>query len=195
MNKKLSGILFAAAILFYGAVMSISYTSCNSDNSNKDTSATPGTDSSNMTKTDTSANQIAATKKVKKGKASADLASPGEKIKIHKDKDGIYTQPQSMPEYPGGESALSQYIESTLEYPQLALDYNKVGTVRVSFVVDENGNVQDPMVLGNKLGDGLDEEALAMVKKMPKWKPGSVKGKNVKTRVSLPIRFQIDQQS
>jgi protein TonB len=86
-------------------------------------------------------------------------------------------------------------MESSLDYPQHALDDNKEGTVRVSFVIDENGNVMAPVVIGNKLGEGLDEEAIDLIKKMPKWKPGTVKGKNVKTRLDLPITFQIAAES
>ncbi len=100
-----------------------------------------------------------------------------------------------MPEYPGGESALSQYVENHLDYPQQALDDNKEGTVKVSFVVDENGKVSDPVVIGNKVGDGLDEEAIRVINNMPKWKPGMVKGKNVKTRLDLPITFQVATES
>jgi periplasmic protein TonB len=193
MNKKLSGILFGATLLVYGSLMTISYTSCNSDNSNDKVSATPATDSSNITATDTT--KMAATKKVKKGKAMIASSANNVKSAMVKDKDGVYMNPQTMPEYPGGETALSQYMESSLDYPQHALDDNKEGTIKVSFIIDENGNVTAPAVMGNKLGDGLDEEAIDLIKKMPKWKPGTVKGKNVKTRLDLPITFQIAAES
>jgi protein TonB len=193
MNKRLSGMLFGSMLLVYGSLMTISYTSCNSDNSNDKVSATPATDSSNMTPTDTT--KMASTKKAKKGKAMIAPSASKEKSAMAKDKDGVYMNPQTMPEYPGGETALSQYMENTLDYPQHALDDNKEGTVRVSFVIDENGNVTAPVVVGNKLGDGLDEEAIDLIKKMPKWKPGTVKGKNVKTRLDLPINFQIAAES
>jgi len=193
MNKKLSGILFGATLLIYGALMTISYTSCNSDNSSDKVSTTPATDSSNMTATDTT--KTATAKKAKKGKAMIASSANNVRSAMSKDKDGVYMNPQTMPEYPGGETALSQYMESSLDYPQHALDDNKEGTVKVSFVVDENGNVTAPAVMGNKLGDGLDEEAIDLIKKMPKWKPGTVKGKNVKTRLDLPITFQISAES
>jgi protein TonB len=194
MNKRLSGILFGSMLFIYGSIMTVSYTSCNSDNSNDKVSSTPATDSTNMTQTDTT--KMASTKKVKKGKAmiAPSTASNG-KSEMVKDKDGIYMNPQTMPEYVGGETALSQYMENSLDYPQHALDDNKEGTVKVSFVIDENGNVTAPAVMGNKLGDGLDEEAIDLIKKMPKWKPGTVKGKNVKTRLDLPITFQIAAES
>jgi TonB family protein len=195
MNKRLPGILFGSMLFLYASLMTLSYTSCNSDSNNDKASSTPATDSSNMTSTDTT-NKMASTKKIKKGKAMiAPSTANSEKTKMTKDKDGIYMNPQTMPEYPGGETALSQYMESSLDYPQHALDDNKEGTVKVSFVIDENGNVSAPAVIGNKLGDGLDEEAVSLIKKMPKWKPGTVKGKNVKTRVDLPVTFQISAES
>jgi protein TonB len=193
MNKRLSGMLFGSMLLVYGSLMTISYTSCNSDSSNDKVSARPATDSSNMTPTDTT--KTASTKKAKKGKAMIASSANNVKSAMVKDKDGVYMNPQTMPEYPGGETALSQYMESSLDYPQHALDNNKEGTVKVSFVIDENGNVATPAVIGNKLGDGLDEEAIDLIKKMPKWKPGTVKGKNVKTRLDLPITFQIAAES
>jgi protein TonB len=191
MNKRMTGMAFGSAILIYSFVMTISYTSCNSDSSGDKVASSPATDSSNMS-TD-SATKMSATKKVKKGKASIAMAAPG--TKIMKDKSGIYTQPEKMPEYPGGESALSQYVENHLDYPQQALNDNKEGTVRVSFIVDENGKVSNPMVVGNKVGDGLDEEAIRVINSMPNWKPGMVKGKTVKTRLDLPITFQVATES
>ncbi len=97
------------------------------------------------------------------------------------------------PAYPGGQSSLEDYITNNVEYPQAAVDNNKQGTVNVQFTVDENGNVSNAQVIGSKLGDGLDEEAVRVVSKMPKWTAGSVKGKNVKTRVTLPITFKIEE--
>ena len=192
MNKKLSGAFFGSTILVYSIIMTISYTSCNSDNSNK-VSTTSATDSSNMTPpADTT--KIAA-KKIKKGSASVTMSSANNKSKTVKDKSGVYSRPEKMPEYPGGESAISLYVQNNLDYPQQALNDNKEGTITVSFIVDEKGNVTDPKITGNKLGDGLDQEAVNVIKNMPKWKPGTVKGKNVKTRLDLPIAFKVSEES
>lgn len=195
MNKKLPGMLFGSTILVYSLIMTISYTSCNSDNSSDKVSTTPATDSSNITPVADTTKKISA-KKIKKGKASVTMSSTtkNHKSKMQKDKNGVYTQPETMPEYPGGESALSVYVENNIDYPQQALNDNKEGTVRVSFIVDEKGNVTNPEVIGNKLGDGLDQEAITAIKNMPKWKPGTVKGKNVKTKLDLPITFKVSEE-
>ena len=195
MNKKLSGIFFGSSLLVYSIIMTVSYTSCNSDSSSDKVSTTPATDSSNITPVADTTKKVA-TKKIRKGKASVAMSSvnSNEKSKIAKDKNGVYTQPEKMPEYPGGETALSTYVENNLDYPQQAINDNKEGTVRVSFIVDEKGNVTNPQVAGNKLGDGLDQQAINVIKNMPKWKPGTVKGKNVKTKLDLPITFKVSEE-
>ena len=115
--------------------------------------------------------------------------SSGEKMEM--DSDGIYSAAESQPEYPGGEDALQKFIEKNIVYPQSAIDEGVEGTVRLSFAIDENGNVYKTQVIGDKMGYGLEEEAMKVMSKMPKWKPGKIKGKSVKTKLSLPISFEI----
>ena len=107
------------------------------------------------------------------------------------DKDGIYSNTDVLPEYPGGKQAIQKYIEENINYPQAAVDDDVEGTVQVSFAIDENGNVYKATAAGKGIGYGLEQEALRVVKKMPKWKPGMVNGKKVKTRLSLPVVFLI----
>jgi TonB family protein len=95
------------------------------------------------------------------------------------------------PAFPGGEQQLAQYIQNKLEYPQDAIDNDVEGTINVHFAVDEKGNIYQPVIKGEKLGYGLDDEALTVVKNMPKWVPGNLKGKNVKTYYDLPITFTL----
>jgi len=97
-----------------------------------------------------------------------------------------------MPAYPGNNDALSSYINTNLVYPEQAIDNNVEGTVHVQFVVDKNGNISDVKTVGNKLGYGLDEEAVTVVSKLPKWTPGKVNGKNVKTRLTIPITYKLE---
>ncbi|RZJ38294.1 MAG: energy transducer TonB [Chryseobacterium sp.] len=105
--------------------------------------------------------------------------------------EGVYATADVMPEYPGGKQAIQKFIDDNTEYPQNAMDDDIEGTVRVSFAIDEAGNVTKAKVTGVKAGHGLDEEALRVVKKMGKWKPGKINGKNVKVRLSLPVTFLI----
>jgi protein TonB len=105
----------------------------------------------------------------------------------------VYGEPETAPQFPGGQPALDKYINNNINYPQQAIDDDMSGVVHVSFVVDEQGNVTKAKVLDpSKVGDGLEQEALRVVKAMPSWKPGKVNGKKVSTRMQLPISFQVE---
>lgn len=129
----------------------------------------------------------------KKRKVVIEAETATKPKKVVADKDGIYTFTDVAPAFPGGQSAIENYINNQIEYPQAALDNNVEGRSGVSFVVDENGKVTDVHAIGAKIGSGLDEEAERVVASMPKWTPGTVKGKPVKTRMTLPIVFQIEE--
>lgn len=129
---------------------------------------------------------------VKKGKASVSMNSMDRnKDKMEMDKNGVYGRAEVMPSYPGGEAALEKFVEDNLQYPQDAIDNGIEGKVVVQFDVDEKGNLSHAVIVSEKLGDGLEDEALRIVKEMPKWNPGQMKGKNVKSKFTLPIIYQI----
>ncbi len=111
--------------------------------------------------------------------------------KMDMDNEGNYSNVEVTPAYPGGQKALENFFDHNVEYPQKAADNNTEGVINVSFVVDENGKISSSKIMGKRVGDGLEEEALRVVNKMPSWTPGKVKGKNVKTRLTLPVRFQL----
>ena len=76
---------------------------------------------------------------------------------------------------------------ANIKYPK---ETKKEGNVHVSFVIDEKGNVTDAKVVKG-VSTLLDNEALRVVKAMPKWTPGQDKGKNVKVKMTLPINFKL----
>jgi protein TonB len=162
--------------------------SCSNDSSSADKSAAMA-DTTTKVSADTTATTKMVAKK-RKGMASGTLTMD-DKIKMEKDKEGIYSRAEKMPEYPGGQAAISKFVENNINYPQDAIDQNTEGTVNVSFVVDEKGKVMNPSVAGKSIGSGLDQEAIKVVQQMPEWKPGLVKGKPVKTRLSLPVTFKL----
>ncbi len=129
----------------------------------------------------------------KKGKITIGKMSEERTTNIKPDKDGVYEMTDTRPAYPGGQEALENYVNNNVEYQQPAIDDNTEGTVNVQFVVDENGNVTSAKAIGKELGNGLDQEAVRVISNMPKWTPGKVKGKNVKTRVVLPITYKIEE--
>jgi protein TonB len=128
----------------------------------------------------------------KKGKTSVTYVTASG-VKIAKDAHGIYNQAEVAPEFPGGQDGLSDYINKNLAYPQTAIDNGITGTIHISFVVDEHGKVLNPQVTDTKnLSTDLNAETLKVFNNMPLWKPGLIKGKNVKTRLELPVSFQLE---
>ena len=102
----------------------------------------------------------------------------------------IFTVVESMPEYIGGDEARMSFLQENIKYPQLARESGIQGTVFVTFVVETNGSVTDVRVLRG-IGGGCDEEAVRVVKIMPKWKPGMQRSKPVRVQFTMPIRFTL----
>jgi len=97
---------------------------------------------------------------------------------------------EEMPQFPGGIEALKEFVASTMKYPAIALENRIQGQVTVNFVVRSDGSVTDAKI-GSGLDPALDKEALRIVNQMPKWKPGSQSGKNVKVSYAMPIKFTL----
>jgi periplasmic protein TonB len=102
----------------------------------------------------------------------------------------IFTIVEDMPSFPGGEEALFKYLAQNIKYPQIAKEAGITGRVFVNFVIDKEGNVTDVKVLRG-IGGGCDEEAVRVVKNMPKWSAGKQRGKPVKVSYNLPIKFSL----
>ena len=96
----------------------------------------------------------------------------------------------TQPEYPGGDRALYAYLDRETDYPEIALIGHVEGVVYVGFVVDIDGSLTDVSVLRG-VSEELDAEALRVVKRMKKWKPGTYHGQPVRVRFRLPIRFEV----
>ncbi len=107
--------------------------------------------------------------------------------------DSIYQQVDVMPEFPGGEKAMMQFVVDNVTYPQSAKDKNIQGKVYVSFVVEKDGSVDQVKVM-RSIGGGCDEEAVRVVKAMPKWVPGKKDGKNVRVNYVLPFVFKLNNE-
>ena len=109
--------------------------------------------------------------------------------------DGDYGE--IMPQFPGGDKALLEYIKKNLRYPTEAMTKCIQGRVIVSFNVETDGSITDAKVV-KAVDSLLNDEALRIVKSMPKWKPGGMmsKGKTVLTRCkyTIPIIFKLDEK-
>ena len=96
-----------------------------------------------------------------------------------------------MPEFPGGYIAMSKFISSNVEYPAEAREFNEQGTAFIEFTVEKDGSITKVKTLSNQLQFGLNEEAIRVVKSMPKWKPGEQRGRKVRVRFTIPIKFKL----
>jgi periplasmic protein TonB len=95
-----------------------------------------------------------------------------------------------MPSFPGGETEMLKYLGKNIRYPAAAQRAGVEGLVVLSFVVSKTGEISEIQVIKN-LGAGTDEEAVRVVKTMPKWTPGKQNGRTVPVRYTLPVRFTI----
>ena len=105
--------------------------------------------------------------------------------------DEIFTVVEQQPEFQGGQAAMYAWLGKNIKYPAAAQRANISGKVFVSFTVNTDGSITDAQVLKG-LGFGTDEEAVRVVKSMPKWKPGKQSGRSVRVKYNLPISFQLE---
>jgi len=102
----------------------------------------------------------------------------------------IFKIVEEMPSFPGGEAKLMEFVAKNVKYPQIARETGIPGRVFVNFVVEPDGSVSNVSVLRG-IGGGCDEEAMRVVKTMPKWKPGKQRGKPVRVQYMLPVNFKL----
>lgn len=104
----------------------------------------------------------------------------------------IFTIVEEQPTFGGGEEARQKFLSDNIKYPDLARENGIQGTVYVTFVVEPDGSISNVQVLKG-IGAGCDEEAMRVVKMMPKWTPGKQRGKNVRVKINMPIKFVVVQ--
>lgn len=135
--------------------------------------------------------------KAKNGVIEITLKKEGEEVTaIHPDslngkqekERPVFFIVEEMPEFPGGEDALKEFVQSELKYPVEAKEKGIQGRVYVVFIVSATGDVE-----GVKIAKGvhpsLDAEAMRVVRAMPQWKPGKQRGVNVAVSYTIPINF------
>lgn len=94
------------------------------------------------------------------------------------------------PQYPGGDSAMVNFIRDNVTYPEESREMGEQGTVYVQFVVNTDGSISEVEVIRG-VSQLLDEEAMRVIKLMPNWIPGMQQGKPVRVRYRIPIKFSI----
>ncbi|RYZ46998.1 MAG: energy transducer TonB, partial [Sphingobacteriales bacterium] len=100
----------------------------------------------------------------------------------------IFTSVDEIPTFPGGSEALSRFLALNINYPDSALARNVRGKVILRFVINEAGDINDIRIVRD-IGSGCGIEAMRVVAGMPRWSPGKIQGKAVKTYYTLPVQF------
>ena len=102
----------------------------------------------------------------------------------------VFDVVEVMPQFPGGQIAMLQYLMKNIKYPEQAMKEGIQGRVAVRFIVEKDGSISDvkPILSVHPL---LNKEAVRVVESMPKWTPGKHNGKPVRVRFNLPVMFKL----
>ena len=107
------------------------------------------------------------------------------------DDDKVHTVCEVMPEFPGGQEALLQFLSKSIKYPTEAFEKKEEGRVSLTFIVEKDGSISDIKVV-RSISPSLDAEALRVVKLMPKWTPGKNKsGEIIRVAYTVPVIFRL----
>ena len=104
--------------------------------------------------------------------------------------DKVFEKVEDMPEFPGGEQAMMDFVAKNVQYPKEAMEKEISGRVLVGFIVEKDGSISETEIVKG-IGGGCDEEAVRVVKAMPKWKPGKQDGKTVRVSYTMPFFFKM----
>ena len=118
------------------------------------------------------------------------MTANAQKTVVSQSNQNVYDQVEQMPEFPGGMSAMIDFLQTNLKYPEDAIKQKVGGRVMVMFVVETDGSLSNVRV-ARKVFPSLDAEAVRVVKAMPKWKPGKEKDRPVRVNFTLPVVVNI----
>lgn len=113
-----------------------------------------------------------------------------QKTVVAKKNQKVFDIVEQMPEYPGGQAALFEFISKNVKYPDDAVKKKVEGKVFVTFVVDTDGKITDVSLM-RKVFPSLDAEAVRVISAMPNWIPGKQKGQVVRVKYTVPIMFRL----
>lgn len=102
----------------------------------------------------------------------------------------VYDSVPQMPSFPGGSSALFNYLSANIKYPLVCEENGIQGRVICSFIVEPDGSLSELKVV-KSVHVSLDKEALRLLRSMPSWTPGQKDGAAVRVRYTVPITFRL----
>ena len=114
------------------------------------------------------------------------VAQPEPKPEVEK----VFDVVEQMPSFPGGPSALMEWLSNNVKYPVVAQENGVQGRVVVSFVVERDGSITDVKVVRG-VDPSLDKEASRVVRAMPRWIPGKQNGSAVRVKYNVPVAFRL----
>lgn len=114
------------------------------------------------------------------------VAQPEPKPEVEK----LFDVVEQMPSFPGGPSALMEWLSNNVKYPVVAQENGVQGRVVVSFVVERDGSITDVKVVRG-VDPSLDKEASRVVRAMPRWIPGKQNGSAVRVKYNVPVAFRL----
>lgn len=124
--------------------------------------------------------------------SKTEVVNPKDSLK-KEDKDPVFLVVEQMPEYPGGQQALINFLRQNIEYPANAKEHQIQGRVIAEFVVEKDGSVSDKHIV-RSVSPELDAEAMRVISIMPKWKPGKQRGEDVRVKYTIPIMYSLDNE-
>ena len=113
-----------------------------------------------------------------------------EKVEQKEEETKVFEVVEQMPQFPGGDAALMQYLNSHIKYPVVAEENGIQGRVVCTFVVERNGSITDVRVI-KSVDPSLDKEAVRVLKSMPSWIPGKQNGSAVRVKYTVPVTFRL----
>ena len=114
---------------------------------------------------------------------------PLPEIEVVTNPEEVLSYAEVMPEFPGGMPEMVKYLLENMIYPEEMKENGIEGRIFVQFVVTKTGSVENVTIARGI--DGLNREAIRLVKQMPNWKPGINNGKEVNVKMIIPIRFSL----
>jgi TonB family protein len=112
-------------------------------------------------------------------------------LEIKMKKQGeVFSIVEEMPQFPGGQEALRSLVQTSINYPAIALENGIEGKVFVKFVVSKTGKVTNAKI-ARGVDPSLDKEAVRIVESLPLWKPGRQNGEAVDVNYTIPVNFTL----
>lgn len=105
----------------------------------------------------------------------------------------IYDKIEQMPAFPGGPSALREYLSKNIKYPVAAEKDGIQGRVFVSYIVERDGLINE-VAVAKSVDPNLDREAVRVIQNMPNWIPGKQHGKTVRVKYTVPVTFRLKSE-